>query len=231
MDMFDRARRCVNSVFSFFIRIYLIILILVVSAAVVYCNWHLASGKPHRLRWYAIANAPLPEGAQISEDDLATRLGWLPPEDTHFVPGSLRPVGKYVLASFNANDILNSVSLRAYPRLAPVEVPVRVPSYSAAGLKPGMCLAFVNGTKKVMSRKYLKRAILLKGFPLKAVVPSGGKETDTTLLVEADQPDIKTMMPLIGRKDWIPLAMPCAESRQQLKGLKGKANKCPEKNQ
>jgi hypothetical protein len=187
--------------------------IIAVMLVPVFASWYWAAGRvapSHRLRWVLVASANLPERTRLVADQIESRLAWLSAEDSTYISAASAAVGKYTSRPLKRGGALNRHHLALVPSLTPrsdgLIMPITIKADQAAGLKPGMRLAFAKAGSSVPPVAELQRKTDPRGFGLLAIVPVPDKGATAVIFVELAQCQTRHALQLASA-DWVPLIL------------------------
>lgn len=181
-----------------------------VVAAAVGLSWRWAEdrngGKPRYLRWHIIAKSDIPQGAQLREENVGWKLGWVP-DESQFYPKAILAIGQFAKVKIDAGTRLNSYNLQRFALATAPEngavVPVEIKTEHAGGLQPGMKLAFVHNKEMLPASK---EGEAQRGFEVLCITTSQRDPAITTLMVKVE-PSYMVLLPSLATEQWRPVVL------------------------
>lgn len=178
--------------------------------ALIATSWWFASRRDEKtshLRWHMVAKNMIRRGAQLREENIGWRLGWVP-EGSNLLPmGSV--VGKFSSVDIPPETCLSADNLTAFAIATPPDngavLPVEVKTESVGALQPGMMLAFVQN-KTVLPVAAIGPKQKKIGFELLCVTTSQRDPSITTLMVKVEPEDMG-LIPVLGTDQWRPVVL------------------------
>ena len=182
----------------------------IVVAGAVILSWKWAEswngGNPRNLRWHIVAKSDIPQGAQLREENVGWRLGWIPAGSRFFPKGTLA-IGKFAKDNITAETCLNSDNLTPFALATAPEngavLPVEIKTEHAGGLQPKMRLAFVHDREMLPPSKPGETQ---SGFELLCITTSQRDPAITTLMVKV-VPSYMALLPALATEQWRPVVL------------------------
>jgi hypothetical protein len=190
---------------------------LAIAALPIAGSWWVASGRATvtegSMRWCIEAKTSVVKGIKLTDENVDWTIRRVKAWE-HCVSGAKQAVGKYAVVNLMEGDLLKP---EHFSEFAPAKVPdggaavtVEVKTEHAAGLKPGMRLAFVQEKEKttimIPEAKKLTGLQNASGFELLSITASQKDASVTAVTIAAEKSDL-TYVPTLASGQWRPVIL------------------------